>query len=1497
MMMPAPAMAQTHQRLKAAQGSATSVKNCEVTTRPESKKIQVLGQRSSANALPSLRKAMRVAAPLSRKAPAKVMGEAPMLPELCGMVTYQDGWSQSNAPAGLYKILNTGAVDELFLGPSAHGGVPVDGLYWTSTYSNFLGIMIIVNIDAYDMESGEQVATFTDYSDYSKIVFDFATDPATGTVYTLGYTEDASDFQLGKATFDETEGMSVTAIGTLPGNWNSIACGPDGQLYGINYTGVTEGEDYTVTSSTLYKIDKNTAALTEVGQTGMAPQYLSSSTIDPKTGVMYWTVNPPTEEGFLTTVNLTTGAATKILDFTLNDEIQGLFVAMPAAEEGAPAVVTDLSAEFEGGSLSGNINFSAPATTYDGTPATGALTYKILANDEEVATGSTEFGAAVSAPVTVPESGNYTFVITTENSVGSSPANKIKLFVGFGKPATPTATLTYEDGTMKLSWTAVTTSVDGGYLDPEAVVYTVTRFPGEVKVYEGSNTEFSETIAQPESLTKFYYTVVATADGVSSATATSNGINLGSGIVPPYINTFDTQADADGFTIIDANDDGKPWMWNAGVMRVSYNSSLDMDDWLITPPVKLQGGKLYTISFKAAAGSNSYNERVEAKWGTAATVAGMTRNLIEPTVLEGTTGLILSNMICPEADGTYYIGIHGISDRDKLYLAIDNLEISAPEAATIPDATADLTVTPDPTGALKATIAFTAPAKAMDGSALTELTKVELSRGNELIKTWEAPATGAALSYEDELETSGTYTYTVVAYNAIGQGASAAATAYVGVNKPAAPQNVEMAEEGNTGKVTITWDAVNTDVDGNPLNPAFVTYAIAEPSGNNWINIKDGLTTTSYTLQAVDADEQDFVQYAVFAVTNGGETGAVTDMIAVGKPYTSFSMTSEEDLDEYLLGVNTAGGAKWSIADNSKYSDVDDFDGTDMYLIMEGNYANQYASLFTGKIDLSAIENPGMTFYTMAIAETYENLLTVDVTDCATGEVTTVLNTTDYKSAMEWEKIMIDLAAFSQKTVTITLTGTIKTHKLVLIDAWKVGSLLGNDLEISDITAPATVNAGEDYSVDVTVSNEGVNNATDFTVTLYADGAKLAEETVEALASGVNTTVSFEATMSPIATEPVEFYAVVTYTADENTENNTSETIEVAPKQSKLPKVTDLAGESGAEGVELTWSEPDLANVAPDPVLVDVEDGEAWAEEYAGWTFVDVDGAVSGGFEGLDIPAVDPEGDKTTSFFVFDESGDEFSASFAAHSGHKYLASMFLYDGSQADDWAISPELSGDEQTISFWAKSYSAQYSETIEMYYSTGSIDPKDFVKVDGPIEHLPATWTEYSFEVPAGAKHFAVRSCAADAWMLMLDDFTFIPAGATSAELSIKGYDVYRDGEKINAELVEECEYTDTEATDGEHTYVVVTVYTTGSSAPSNAAVIEYDGIADATAAGIAITAGKGTITVTGAEGKLLTVAAADGKLYFNGAAAATQTIAAPAGIYVVKAGTKIAKVAVK
>ena len=200
--------------------------------------------------------------------------------------------------------------------------------------------------------------------------------------------------------------------------------------------------------------------------------------------------------------------------------------------------------------------------------------------------------------------------------------------------------------------------------------------------------------------------------------------------------------------------------------------------------------------------------------------------------------------------------------------------------------------------------------------------------------------------------------------------------------------------------------------------------------------------------------------------------------------------------------------------------------------------------------------------------------------------------------------------------------------------------------------------------------------------------------------------------MSAVADKPVDYYAVVKYTADEDAENNTTENISVAPKLSNLPKVTDLKGEDTAEGVKLTWSEPDLSN-AP----------------------------------------------------------------------------------------------------------------------------------------------------------------------------------------ADLTLVGYDIYRDGVKINDEPVGETEYVDTDAADGEHSYVVITVYDRGASAPSNAVTLAATGINDALAAGISISAGKGTITVAGAEGQTLSVAAVDGKVVYTATAAARTTVNVAAGVYVVKAGNKIVKVAVK
>ncbi|MDE6109177.1 MAG: choice-of-anchor J domain-containing protein, partial [Muribaculaceae bacterium] len=731
-------------------------------------------------------------------------------------------------------------------------------------------------------------------------------------------------------------------------------------------------------------------------------------------------------------------------------------------------------AVFEGGALSGLINFTAPSTTFDGQVATGMLSYTVSTGDNVLAEGTTEFGAAVSAPVTLPASGEYVFTVTTANATGSSPAMQVKHFVGFGTPEATEATLVYENGTMKLSWEPVTKSADGGYLDPEAVVYTVTRFPGQVKVYEGSATEFSETVAEPDGLTKYYYTVVATADGVSGEAATSNTVSLGAGIVPPYLNTFDTAASIEGFTVIDSNNDARKWMWadnkGNGEVRMSWSGDKKMDDWLITPPVKLQGGKLYSVQFKAHASGVAYAERVEAKWGTDATVAAMTRDLVPPTDLTSADPMTVGNLIVPAADGLYYFGIHGISDPDKFYLYIDDFEVSAPRAATIPAAATGFKVTPAVNGDIKASVAFTTPTLDMAGNALSGLTKVELSRNGAVIKTWTAPATGAALSYDDEPEEGGNTTYSVVACNEDGAGAEASANVVIGIGRPAAPTGVKLTEEGNSGNVTLTWNAVTTTYEGVAIDPSRVTYDVCtQDYYGNWAPVEEGLTATTFSAQAVPEGRQDFVQYAVFAVTEGGETGAVSPMIAAGTPYEGMNESfANGELSDYIWGLGYNDGAEWDIYEDD-YLEIPSSDQDNGYAAMRYSNDPGKGSLFTGKIALPE-KSAGVSLHAlvMTAGEEYNHneiqLYVKEPADLTWTKLGQPFVMCEMGEPNTWAQCTASLQAYAGKVVQIRFEGITVDYTYTFMDQIIVGSLAEHDLAITGVSAPTEVACGNPYT-------------------------------------------------------------------------------------------------------------------------------------------------------------------------------------------------------------------------------------------------------------------------------------------------------------------------------------------------------------------------------------------------------------------------------------------------
>lgn len=440
---------------------------------------------------------------------------------------------------------------------------------------------------------------------------------------------------------------------------------------------------------------------------------------------------------------------------------------------------------------------------------------------------------------------------------------KIKnIWVGADTPEATTATLTYANGNMEVSWLPVTASVNGGYFDADNLTYTVERADGSVAAEGLTTTSFTEAVAEPAEITSYYYVVKAVCGDLVSAPAQTNTVVLGS-IIPPY--TCDFESGLAGWTIIDANEDGRTWTEYDGSVRVQYNGSKDMDDWLITPPLKLEAGKAYNVAFQAKSNGTAFPERIEVKYGKANTAEGMTETLVPATDLTTGEWVDFAQMLAPEEDGTYYIGFHGISDADMFYLWLDNLQIEAGVSALAPGLASNLTATADAAGALKCTVAFNAPDKTMNGQTLSSLTKVEILRGDEVIKTFDAPAVGAALSYEDPAAPQGNVTYTVIGYNDEGAGLKASVTTFVGFDLPSPVESATIQRTDTEGQVIVSWTPVTTDINGLALPAGEVTYKLVKAEGNALVTIAENLTGESYTYQAVEAGEQDFVQVGVQA--------------------------------------------------------------------------------------------------------------------------------------------------------------------------------------------------------------------------------------------------------------------------------------------------------------------------------------------------------------------------------------------------------------------------------------------------------------------------------------------------------------------------------------------------------------------------------------------------------------------------------------------------------
>lgn len=166
----------------------------------------------------------------------------------------------------------------------------------------------------------------------------------------------------------------------------------------------------------------------------------------------------------------------------------------------------------------------------------------------------------------------------------------------------------------------------------------------------------------------------------------------------PYAENFDAVAAGAlpcGYSVADINADGKTWeVANTfpssapNSMRYSYSTTNTADDWFFTPAMFLRSNTNYQLQFKYRA--RTFPEKLEVKYGTAATAAGMagTTNLLfqNAAITSGTytttvTGATATgNSVVPfrpAANGNFYIGFHAYSAPDQFELFVDDISISA----------------------------------------------------------------------------------------------------------------------------------------------------------------------------------------------------------------------------------------------------------------------------------------------------------------------------------------------------------------------------------------------------------------------------------------------------------------------------------------------------------------------------------------------------------------------------------------------------------------------------------------------------------------------------------------------------------------------------------------------------------------------------------------------------------------------------------------------------
>lgn len=1410
------------------------------------------------------------------------------------------------------------------------GGFIRDGKVYNFFYEFSEGELIDCGLLLCDFESGrpenDSYYSFFDWLDadaLKKVVYRAVYDEENDEVYVVTSNAKGNADILQK--FDPVT-MQFTDLGvSVPTDWVSFAWHPvDKTIYMFD------------NGNNILKYDFRTKKFVE---TGAAFSYTTSGydiaamTYSPKDQAFYtaidtYYINGAGYDEDATDIILVkdNGAVTYLGTLSSNDQYTMLYCPDSYVNPGAPVAPTLNSVNITGEATSGTISITLPKTLGDGTAISKQVYVKMEIDGTAVSSGSVASGQP-GATVTVNVSTNEglhrinltPYLLTDDGFLYGQPL-VFNQFFGHDTPAAP-SNVTLEKG--KVTWSPVTKGANGGYIVAANVKYEVSIDGVVMTPVPISGTAFTFDNFPPTAAVGHTASVVAIENGKRSEAGVSGKYYQDDDAfnVPCFFGLEDGAEDMDQaviemFTTVRDPLNLEPlrgWRYDDQALHTGGFYCLSAmqgcttdpdanDEYLFLPAINFtDADKYYRLTMDVWTADHYFtkDETYEIVIAPAPGRRGAT--VIRPaSVVHKKPDFETSETLFKvPSEGEWYIGIHYITNPALAYrLYARNFLIEETNSTDAsPAAVDDLMAVGSEEGALSAEVTFTMPTTNVVGNALAAGTVITatVSTTAGSVEVTGAPgakcnATVPALQGTNVVQVTTSVNGTV--------GLLAETTVYVGVYRPGEPiVDYRIASNNSTISFEIELDPYNEE--GQWVGADDCDVTVFRKIGNTWREVANIGKGRTWAFEIDPTSSMDIYDFGFAAKNVVGSSEYMNNIsVVLGKPYT-LPMSEDftgKDLKYEPISIEHLSylPATWGFADPTEFDETASIP-TNTCLIATWESDTQ-ASL--PKFSTKGCNNVKAELE-IFFGDKMPKLIRVFAsTEDLTYEPVASFNR---QSGEGWQKMLIDLPAAFQNKGWVELKIRVQLEgysSYFMLGSYAVADYPAEMVTISSVKGETRAVVGETKTISIELQNAGTSAVALPSYEFKLIGDKGVIGTLEAvdaparLEAYKKATLNFEYT--PKVADQGNVLARFTI-AGQPAPAVTEAEHQIMVLSAPLPVVDDLKATVSDDKISVTldWTDAVYAE--------SFEGAETWSygEKIREFINIDNDGSNVWGITQFNYP-----GKGIAKGYQVFSSQVSATAGLTAHTGDHYLMAMSTTSG-VTDDWLISPEIKGGS-TVSFWLSVLDADYPETIYVMYSTTGTALTDFEMVDSDDAYICPDrigWNEYSVELPANAKYFALWHYGDNGYEqfgCVIDDIKYEAANPTAVKES---YNVYRNGELVAT--VTETSYVDTgiSLTDPIRYYVTTQGKVNGETAESdrsNVVWVEDPSMAvdDAVAAAGTIEGAAGKVVFAGFEdGETARLYTADGVEIANATVKGVTSIDVIAGIYLAKCGEVVAKVVVR